>query len=347
MTSFLCLFLLLLAITSLWPTHSFTPLTCAVSLRSSKHDIALFSSASSSSTSESSTATTTTDGLQKRDRYVVMNRFAVRKGQEAKFEKRWATRKSRLAQLRGFRYFHIMRRVELLEKSKKNEEATAVYKGGETNEEAQENYVSFTIWERKSDFSVWRKGDAFKEAHGGTSIGAFLSTMVNSAMVLRGPPRPAFYDGLQTVSVVPSLEGRPLLEDGWRKVEADGINLLPAECFVVLEKHYVNPEFALEFEQKYGSLFPTVEPASETDNGLVVATLLRRDGQAKGGHGASSAAEFSEPNYVSAMVWKNLASALKGINSKHDEESLSSVLIQDSERVMYEGTLVISSELGP
>jgi len=281
----------------------------------------------------------------KRDRYVVMNRFAVRKGQEAKFEKRWATRKSRLAQLPGFRYFHIMRRVELLENNN-NEEATTVYKGGETNEEAQENYVSFTIWERKSDFSAWRKGDAFKEAHGGTSIGAFLSTMVNSAMVLRGPPRPAFYDGLQTVSVVPSLEERPLLEDGWRKVEADGINLLPAECFVVLQKHYVNPKFALEFEQQYGNLFPTVSSSSETENGLVAATLLRRDGQTKGGHGASSAAEYSEPNYVSVRVWKNLAAALQWITAKHDAESLSSALLQDSESVMYEGTLVISSELG-
>ena len=93
--------------------------------------------------------------LAKRDRYVATNRFAVRKDQQAKFEKRWATRKSRLATLPGFRYFHLMRRVECLD------DGTCVYNGGETEEEAQENYVSFTIWNKKSDFSAWRKGGAF------------------------------------------------------------------------------------------------------------------------------------------------------------------------------------------
>jgi hypothetical protein len=58
------------------------------------------------------------------------------------------------------------------------------------------NYVSFTIWKDKKSFNAWRRGDAFKEAHGGTSIGAFLGAMVSSLMVLSGPPRPAFYDGL-------------------------------------------------------------------------------------------------------------------------------------------------------
>ena len=31
-------------------------------------------------------------------------------------------------------------------------------------------YVSFTIWETKKDFTFWRKGPAFKEAHGGGGI---------------------------------------------------------------------------------------------------------------------------------------------------------------------------------
>jgi heme-degrading monooxygenase HmoA len=103
------------------------------------------------------TATTTTNddgGLAKRDRYVATNRFAVRKDQQAKFEKRWATRKSRLATLPGFRYFHLMRRVRLNDKTTHSYE----YDGGDTEEQAQENYVSFTIWNKKSDFSAWRKG---------------------------------------------------------------------------------------------------------------------------------------------------------------------------------------------
>ena len=39
--------------------------------------------------------------------------FTVRPGREAKFEKRWADRSSRLASLDGFKYFHLMRRVAL------------------------------------------------------------------------------------------------------------------------------------------------------------------------------------------------------------------------------------------
>ena len=152
---------------------------------------------------------TTTKGLMKRDRYIATNRFAVRRGQEAKFEKRWATRKSRLAVLPGFKYFHLMRRVTL-----NPENGSTTYDDGGDDAAALENYVSFTIWQNKSDFSAWRQGDAFKEAHGGTSIGAFLTTMVRSAMVLRGAPRPAFYDGLYVLAAKP--KSLPETVDGWR-----------------------------------------------------------------------------------------------------------------------------------
>lgn len=45
------------------------------------------------------------------DRYIATNRFKVKQGAEARFEQRWATRKSRLAVLDGFRTFFLMRRV--------------------------------------------------------------------------------------------------------------------------------------------------------------------------------------------------------------------------------------------
>jgi heme-degrading monooxygenase HmoA len=223
----------------------------------------------SSSTTEDSAGAVTTKGLLKRDGYVATNRFAVRAGQAAKFERRWATRKSRLATLEGFRYFMLMRRVKI------QDDGSVLYDEGDTAETAQDNYVSFTIWNRKSDFSAWRSGEAFKEAHGGTSIGAFLSTMVSSAMVLRGPPRPAFYDGLllQTSSS-PSSSFETV--DGWRNVEADGVNTLPAECFVEMTKLFVPLDSASNFEQAYKETkMPTVE-------GVIASSLMRRDGQAKG-----------------------------------------------------------------
>jgi heme-degrading monooxygenase HmoA len=216
----------------------------------------------------------TDKGLLKRDRYVAMNRFSVRKDKGPKFEQRWATRKSRLAQLQGFKYFHLMRRVILVNSD------DCIYDEGTTEESSFENYMSFTIWNKKSDFSAWRNGDAFKEAHGGTSIGAFLSTMVNSAFVLRGPPKPAFYDGLLVQSTTTEQQSfQPQLVDGWRAVSADGVSTLPTESFIQLTKYYVpTGTAASDFEQ----YFTSVSTDMTTVPGFVASTLMRRDGQAKG-----------------------------------------------------------------
>lgn len=222
-----------------------------------------------STTEASETTEIKSNPLMKRDRYVATNRFAVRRDQQAKFEKRWATRKSKLAVLDGFRYFHLMRRVTL------NDDGTATYAQGDSDEEAQENYVSFTIWNKKSDFSAWRSGEAFKEAHGGTSIGAFLSTMVNSALVLRGPPRPAFYDGL--MPEVGSLSATPTV-DGWRDVQADGVTTLPAECFVTMTKYFVPYDASADFEKAFEAQGASAKDA----DGFVTRILLRRDARAKG-----------------------------------------------------------------
>ena len=93
-------------------------------------------------------------GQLSRQRYVATNRFRVRKGQRARFEKRWATRKSRLATLDGFRFFTLLKRVA----TEGFDKDASDYENG--------NYVSFTIWQGKDDFDAWRTGDAFKEAHG-------------------------------------------------------------------------------------------------------------------------------------------------------------------------------------
>jgi heme-degrading monooxygenase HmoA len=285
-------------------------------------------------------------GLLKRDRYVVTNRFAVRAGKAAKFEQRWATRKSKLASLNGFKYFHLMRRVTL------NDDGTNTYDEGTDADSAAGNYVSFTIWEKKSDFSAWRSGEAFKEAHGGTSIGAFLSTMVNSAMVLRGAPRPAFYDGLLLQSTVP--EEVPETVDGWRNVDADGVTTLPAECFVACNQFFVPPENGAAFEQRWAQ---RVSKLQECD-GFVAFTMLRRDGTAKG-HGTAPLTSY-EPTYVSTTIWKDRASfdgwrtgsafqkAHGGGDDKKKEDASPPTPLwsKPPTPVFYEGTLVISSEDG-
>ena len=44
------------------------------------------------------------------------------------------------------------------------------------------NYVSCTVWEKFENFEAWRKGDAFKEAHGGGTVGGVASMLMATAM---------------------------------------------------------------------------------------------------------------------------------------------------------------------
>lgn len=304
-------------------------------------------SMSTASVSEADSKTTKSDILR-RDRYVATNRFAVRAGKAAKFEKRWATRKSRLATLQGFKYFHLMRRVTMDDEKKE-----CVYDEGEGKEGLQGNYVSFTVWEKKSDFSAWRTGEAFKEAHGGTSITAFVSTMVNSAMVLRGAPRPAFYDGLLTQSLAVDSEDLPTVVDGWRSVEADGVQTLPQECFVACNQFFVPNENAVAFEQRWAQR----ESKLKECDGFVGFTMLRRDGKAKG-HGTSPVGE-DEPSYVSTTIWKDRAAfdnwrSGNAFQQAHGQKKDSGkdatppkpLWSKPPVPIFYEGTLVITKEDG-
>jgi len=304
---------------------------------------------------------TYSNGLLRRDRYVASNRFSVRPGREARFEKRWATRKSRLAELDGFKYFHLMRRVTL------GEDGVTEYDGGEDKESFQGNYVSFTVWETKKDFSAWRKGDAFKEAHGGTSIGAFVSTMIGSAMVLKGAPRPAFYDGLLLQSEAP--ESLPETVDGWRSIEFPETGTLPAECFVACNQFFVPRENAVAFEQRWKNR----ESKLRDCEGFVAFSMMRRDGQAKG-HGTVALDESVEPTYLSTTIWKDRASfdkwrtgsnfskshgqSSKGVGSADDSKDGSSpkkppqaaqgppMWSRPPKPIFYEGTLVIATADG-
>ncbi|KAG8463614.1 hypothetical protein KFE25_003887 [Diacronema lutheri] len=233
-------------------------------------------------------------GLLARERYVACNQFNVRPGAEAKFEARWANRKSRLAELDGFRYFNLMRRVSL---------------DPQTPLDADDfGYVSLTIWETKQAFNSWRTGDAFKEAHGGTSIGAFLGAMISSLRVLKGPPRPIFFDGLLQLSAVPT--SLPPTEGGWRVVQADGQNLLPAEAFIACNRFSVLPEMAAAFEQRWAAR----ESKLDECEGFVSFSMLRRDFGAKG-HGVAPPVA-GEANYQSCTVWKNKACFLKWRDSQ-------------------------------
>ena len=154
-----------------------------------------------------------TEGQLKAERYVASNRFKLQGGKGPTFEKRWAERKSRLANLDGFRFFTLMRRVEGMG-------------GPPSSTDDEYDYVSLTIWEDKTGFDAWRTGEAFKEAHGGGTLFGFVEMLVSSMMVLKGNPKPAFYDGLLPVVKPPPEDVKWKSVGGLRDVPADGVNPL-------------------------------------------------------------------------------------------------------------------------
>jgi heme-degrading monooxygenase HmoA len=275
------------------------------------------------------------------DRYVAMNRFVLRDGAGPKFEARWANRKSRLATLEGFKYFTLMRRVPV--------------EGIVDSYDDDYSYVSFTIWDGKPAFTAWRKGDAFKEAHGGTSIGAFLTTMVSSLLVLKGAPSPVFWDGLMHQSVKP--ESVPVTEGGWRVVEADGKEQLPTEAFIACNRFAVLPGQEKAFEERWASR----ESKLKEMPGFLSFTMLRRDLGVKM-HG-SDKADGDPVNYQSTTVWQNKEAFMNWRNSQQFSQAHGGGAKQagaeaDSaskpppmwagppKPVFYEGVLVIASEEG-
>ena len=75
---------LLLLIASLLSTHAFQAGSIISPSRAAASGTALFSAVA-----DEETAVKTNASLLKRDRYVATNRFTVRQGRAAKFEKRW------------------------------------------------------------------------------------------------------------------------------------------------------------------------------------------------------------------------------------------------------------------
>mmetsp|Transcript_94338 Transcript_94338/g.270205 ORF Transcript_94338/g.270205 Transcript_94338/m.270205 type:complete len:339 (-) Transcript_94338:133-1149(-) len=226
------------------------------------------------------TATATAPTLTP-ERFVVQNRFKVKAGREAAFEKRWADRESRLGTLDGFRFFCMLRRVD--DENKPKEDDT--------------NYVSCTVWEDFANFEAWRKGDAFKEAHGGGTVGGVASMLMATAMNTKGKPKPAYWGGLMPLSVpgTPPSDG-----EGWRAVVADGESMLPKDVYVAMNRFSVVEGNHAAFEQRFAN-----RKSILTDfDGFRGFMLLRRDGAKKAGDGGEPDDGFTHSTF---SVWDNRA----------------------------------------
>ncbi|WP_029003580.1 antibiotic biosynthesis monooxygenase family protein [Azorhizobium doebereinerae] len=76
--------------------------------------------------------------------FIAMNRFKVKVGSEAEFERVWRERDSHLATVPGFVTFNLL-------KGPQKEEYTL--------------YASHTHWASKADFEAWTRSEAFRAAH--------------------------------------------------------------------------------------------------------------------------------------------------------------------------------------
>ena len=76
--------------------------------------------------------------------FIAMNRFRVRKGAQADFEKVWLDREVHLDRVPGFVEFHLLRGPE---------------------REDHVLYSSHTVWRSEDDFVAWTRSAAFRAAH--------------------------------------------------------------------------------------------------------------------------------------------------------------------------------------
>lgn len=272
------------------------------------------------------------------ERYIAMNRFQVREGSEPQFEQRWATRKSSLLKLKGFRWFGLFARVPP--------------SGEEVGTFADDySYVSFTIWETKKNFNSWRKGPAFKEAHGGSDPMSFFMMIINGLMTSKGPPRPAFWRSMlleRTDDQKDRLLGGP-----GGQPDADGSNLLDPEVFASMNRFTVAPGREKEFEERWASR----ESKLKELPGFRFFQLMRRDQDAD-----------DDVNYISMACWDNRAAFDNwkngdGFKKAHGDGKgkgkpsaeaeggsagpMGGILVRPPKPYFYEGKLVLESEVGP
>ncbi|CAJ1409655.1 unnamed protein product [Effrenium voratum] len=185
------------------------------------------------------------------------------------------------------------------------------------------SYISFTIWETKKDFNFWRKGPAFKEAHGGGGIMDFLGMIVSGFMTSKGPPKPFFWEGLAPVA---SADSQRLLSGPGGRPEADGKTLLDPEVFVATKRFNVAKGREEDFEKFWS------ERGDSQGTGFRFSQLLRRD-----------QVPDDNCNYLGVTVWDDRAAFEKSTGM----DDAGDMLAGQPMTLLYEGKLVLESEAGP
>jgi heme-degrading monooxygenase HmoA len=86
--------------------------------------------------------------------FTAMNRFRVKRGSEAAFERIWLEREVYIDRVPGFVGFHLLRGAA-------GEDHTL--------------YSSWTLWTGREAFEAWTRSEAFERAHRDAAAGAGLA----------------------------------------------------------------------------------------------------------------------------------------------------------------------------
>ena len=103
--------------------------------------------------------------------FIAMNRFRIRKGAEAEFERIWAERDTHLREVPGFVEFHLLRGPEAAD---------------------HRLYASHTVWRSQRHFEDWTHSEAFRKAH--AQAGGARKD------IYQGPPKFEGFEAVQTVT---------------------------------------------------------------------------------------------------------------------------------------------------
>ncbi len=76
--------------------------------------------------------------------FIAMNRFRIAPGREQEFIEIWKNRDTHLAEVPGFKQFHLLQ-------GPADDQATV--------------FASHSIWESEQAFLDWTRSDAFRQAH--------------------------------------------------------------------------------------------------------------------------------------------------------------------------------------
>lgn len=203
----------------------------------------------------------------------------------------------------------------------------------------------------RANFEAWRKGDAFREAHGGGTVGGVLSMLAATARNTYGKPKPCYWEGLLPESV----PGAPPEDrEEWRRVDADGDTVLPADCFAAMNRFCVKPGMEAAFERRFAERESTLAGR----DGFRGFLLLRRDGGKRPGDGESPDDGYTHSTF---SIWNSRAnfdawmseqknkapsSPKKTKTMEDDGQKPPPIYAQPPSPIFYEGILALESSPG-